>query len=184
MEIAQAFQRASDGFVDRAQTITPEQWTRPTPCTEWDVRALVNHVVGEYLWVSELLAGRTIAEVGSKFDGDVLGADPMTVIADAQRSAVTSTAEPGAMERTVHLSFGDTPAADYIMQMVTDSVIHAWDLARGIAGDDRLDPELVDMVYDEMQRTAEDWRSGGAFGPAKQPAGDSTQAKLIALSGR
>ena len=41
-----------------------------------------------------------------------------------------------------------------------------------------------DLVYAELLKTADGWRAGGAFGPARDPAGDSTQAKLIALSGR
>jgi uncharacterized protein (TIGR03083 family) len=55
-----AFRRASEGFVDRARKIGPEQWSGPTPCTEWDVRTLVNHVAGEYLWVPEMLAARPL----------------------------------------------------------------------------------------------------------------------------
>ena len=61
-----AFRRASESFVQRARAIGPDQWSGSTPCTEWDVRMLVNHVAGEYLWVPEMLAGRTIAEVGDR----------------------------------------------------------------------------------------------------------------------
>ena len=184
MDDATAFRRASDGFVERARRISVDQWSGPTPCTEWNVRQLVNHVAGEYMWMAELMQGKTIAEVGSRFDGDVLGEEPVRVLADAQREAESSIADPDSMTRTVHLSFGDVPGADYARQMAVDSVIHSWDLARGIGGDERLEAELLDYTYDEMERTAEDWRAGGAFGPAKQPADDSKQAKLIALTGR
>ena len=56
--------------------VRPDQWTHSTPCAEWDVRALVNHVVGEDRWVPPLLAGLTIAEVGDTLAGDLLGDDP------------------------------------------------------------------------------------------------------------
>jgi len=46
---ATAFRRASEGFVERARKIGQAQWSAATPCTEWTVRALVNHVAGEYL---------------------------------------------------------------------------------------------------------------------------------------
>lgn len=184
MNESEAFRRASDGFMERARRISPEQWSAATPCTEWDVRALVNHVGGEYLWVEELMAGKTIAEVGDSLNGDVLGTEPLETLERAHRAAVASLEEPGALDRTVHLSFGDTPAVEYAKQMIIDSTIHAWDLARAIGADDRLDPELVEMAYAELAPQADQWRSGGVFGPEKEPADNSTQAKLLALSGR
>lgn len=184
MNESEAFRRASDGFMERARRIRPEQWSAATPCTEWNVRALVNHVGGEYLWVEELMAGKTIAEVGDRLNGDVLGDDPLATLERAHSAAVASLEQPGALLRTVHLSFGDTPAVEYAKQMIIDSVIHSWDLARGIGADDTLDPELVDMAYAELLPQADQWRSGGVFGPETAPGDDSTQAKLLALSGR
>ena len=184
MDDVTAFRRASDAFVARAQEIQADQWTAATPCTEWDVRAVVNHVAGEFLWVPEMLAGRTIADVGDRLDGDVLGDDPLQTLVAAHRSAVAAAQEPGAMARTVHLSFGDMPGAAYIKQMAIDSTIHSWDLARGTGGDDRLDPELVDYSYADLQHSAEDWRGAGAFGPERDSADGSAQARLLALTGR
>jgi uncharacterized protein (TIGR03086 family) len=184
MNEAAAFRRASEGFVERVEQIGQERWTAATPCTEWNVRALVNHVAGEYRWVPEMLAGRTVADVGDRLDGDLLGDDPVQALCSAQRDAVAALATPDALTRTVHLSFGDVPAAQYATQMAIDSVIHSWDLARAIGGDETLDEELVELSYAELQRTAEDWRSAGAFARAKAPADGTTQAKLLALSGR
>jgi len=179
-----AFQRASDGFLERARQIGGDQWSAATPCSEWNVRALVNHVAGEWLWVPELIAGRTIAEVGDRLDGDVLGDGPLETLIQARRAAVDALATEGSLDTTVHLSFGDMSAGAYATQMAIDGVIHAWDLARAIGADERLDPELVELSYAELERAAEDWRAGGAFGPATTPADASTQAKLLALTGR
>ena len=184
MNDSEAFRRASDGFMQRLNGISPSQWSAATPCTEWDVRALVNHVGGEWLWVSELMSGKTIADVGDRLDGDVLGDDPVTRVSGARSAACAAFEQPDAAARTVHLSFGETPAMDYARQMAVDGVIHTWDLARAIGAYEVLDPELVDYAYAEMLQTAELWRSGGAFGPASEPDGDSTQAKLLALTGR
>lgn len=181
---SEAFRRASDGFVQRARLIGADQWTAATPCAEWDVRALVNHVGGEWLWVSELMSGRTIADVGSSLDGDVLGDDPLRTVAAGQASACAAFEAPDAAGKSVQLSFGDTPAMDYAQQMAVDTVIHTWDLARAIGADEELDPELVDYTYAYMLGAAELWRSGGAFGPAREAGDDSTQAKLLALAGR
>lgn len=184
MNNSEAFRRASDGFMERARKIGAGQWGASTPCSEWDVRALVNHVGGEWLWVGELMSGKTIAEVGNSLDGDVLGDDPVSTVGRGQATAVAAFDAPDAAERTVQLSFGDTPAMDYAQQMAVDTVIHTWDLARAIGADEALDAELVDYTYAYMLGAAELWRSGGAFGPASKADDDSTQAKLLALTGR
>ena len=183
MDEATAFRRVSDGFVQLVEQVTASQWSAATPCAEWDVRALVNHVAGEYLWVPELMAGKTVADVGGSLDGNLLGDDPIESLVTASRAAQAATREPVAMTRIVHLSFGDVSGAEYLKQMAVDSVIHAWDLARAIGADETLDPELVDFSYEELSQRAEDWRSGGAFGPAKEPADDSKQSRLLALTG-
>lgn len=184
MDEGTAFRRASDGFVRLARQVSGAQWSASTPCQEWDVRALVNHVAGEYLWVPEMTAGRTVEDVGSRLDGDLLGDDPFEALTIAARSAQAAAAKGDALTRVVHLSFGDVPGAAYLKQMAVDSVIHSWDLAHSIHADETLDPDLVDFSYEEMQQHAEDWRSGGAFGPLTAPADASRQSLLLALTGR
>src|SRR5258705_5052343 len=93
-------------FVAKVATIRPEQWSARTPCGEWDVRTLVNHVVSEQRWSVPLFAGATIAEVGDKLDGDLLDDDPVRVAAEAAEDARAAVSGPGAMERTIHLSIG------------------------------------------------------------------------------
>lgn len=184
MDEATAFRRASDGYVRLVRQVKASQWSASTPCAEWNVRVLVNHVAGEYLWVPELMAGKTVADVGTRLDGDLLGDDPIDAIAIATRAAQAAAGEQDALTRTVHLSFGDVPGADYLKQMAVDSVIHSWDLARAIGADETLDAELVDFSYEELRQHSEDWRAGGAFGPAREPSGESMQAMLLALTGR
>ena len=184
MDEGTAFRRASDGYVRLVRQVSESQWSVSTPCAEWDVRTLINHVAGEYLWVPELMTGRTVAEVGGRLDGDLLGHDPLEALVSAAHAAQAAAAESDALTRIVHLSFGDVPGAEYLKQMAVDSVIHSWDLARAIAADETLDPELVDFSYAELRQHAEDWRSGGAFGPATPAADDTPQSLLLALTGR
>jgi uncharacterized protein (TIGR03086 family) len=183
--LAELHSRAVDGFGARVDAVTPGQWSDPTPCADWDVRTLVNHVVGENVWTAPLFEGATIAEVGDRFDGDLLGDDPKEAWADSAGQAKAAVSGDGALGRTVHLSFGDTPAPEYVMQLTADYVVHAWDLARAVGADERLDPELVDVVATWFAEREDAYRSAGAIGPkAETTDGADAQAHLLAVFGR
>jgi uncharacterized protein (TIGR03086 family) len=185
VDVREQHRRASGTFGAYVHQVKDDQWGAPTPCADWTVRDLVNHVVNEARWTSPLLAGRTVAEVGDAFDGDLLGDDPTAAWDDAGAEATAAVDEPGAMERTTHLSFGDVPAPEYIRQLVADHLIHGWDLARAIGADDRLDPELVNAVAAWFTGMEQIYRSGGAVGPRPTTTGDGgPQAELLAAFGR
>jgi len=176
--------RSVEDFGQLVMAIGPGDWDRPTPCSDWTVRDLVRHLVYEELWAPPLLEGQTIADVGDRYEGDIVGADPQAAWKEAAAAALAA-ASPEALGRTVHLSYGDVPAQEYLGQLTADHVIHAWDLARGIAADERLDPELVQFVHTAVAPQIEPARSAGMFGPAVEvPADADLQAKLLALTGR
>jgi uncharacterized protein (TIGR03086 family) len=186
MNVIDLHQLACDLFTAHVRAIGPGQWAAATPCAEWDVRGLVNHVTAEDLWTPPLLAGATIAQVGSRFDGDVLGAaDAVAACARAAAGAVGAVSEADALRRTVHLSFGDTPAEEYMWQLFADHLIHSWDLARAIGADDRLDDGLVRACSSWYGGREDAYRTAGAVGPRPSlPAGASEQAVLLAGFGR
>ena len=177
--------RAAQEFGRRVHLVRPDQWGCATPCTDWQVHGLVNHLVVEQLWVPPLLAGQTIAEVGDSFDGDQLGRDPIGAWDDASAAAHAALVEPGALDRIVHLSYGDRPAHEYAMELTFDLVVHAWDLARALGVDENLDPELVDQVYEMAESQADLLAGSGLFAPPVPVAGDADkQSRLIGLTGR
>src|ERR671924_356790 len=100
MDIREAYQRALAGFGQRVATVRADQWHNPTPCADWDVRALVNHLVYENRWVPELLAGRTVAQVGDAYEGDLLGEDPVEA-ADPQARLLAAWGRAGEDVRTL-----------------------------------------------------------------------------------
>jgi uncharacterized protein (TIGR03086 family) len=183
-DLVELFRRSVEQFGARVEAIG-DRWRLPTPDDDWDVRALVNHLVYENLWAPPLLAGLTIADVGDRFDGDQLGEDPWAAWSEAAAGSVAAVAGAGALDRTVHVSFGDIPGHEYVSQLTCDHLIHGWDLARAIGDDERLDPELVDFAYDFLAPQADSWRTGGVFGPRVElPAGASRQDELLAITGR
>lgn len=183
--VNERFERATAHFSDLVQMIKDDQWSAATPCSDWDVRALVNHLVYEARWVPPMLKGETIEQVGNQFDGDLLGSDPKSAYDDALSGARTAAGDPAAGERTVHLSYGDTPAHEYLAQLTCDFVVHAWDLARGIGADDTLDPDMVQWVDDIARPQAAMLQASGLFDPPVDVADDAdAQTKLLALFGR
>jgi len=68
MELLDAHGAALREFDRRVGAVREDQWDDPTPNTEWSVRDLVGHLVGEQLWVPLLLRGATIDEVGDRFE--------------------------------------------------------------------------------------------------------------------
>jgi uncharacterized protein (TIGR03086 family) len=185
METVELHRRAMAEFADRAGLIRPEQWAAPTPCTDWDVRGLVNHIVNEDRWTVPLFAGATIEEVGSGLDGDLLGTDPVGSVESAVAGAAAAVGEPGALDRTVHLSFGETPAAEYAYQLLADHLVHAWDLAAAIGVDRDLDPEVVSACAAWFADREDLYRQAGAIGPRVAVPDDADeQDRLIAAFGR
>ncbi len=185
MEVRELYRRASDTFGSHVRFIAAAQWQAPTPCADWDVRTLVNHLVNEELWVPELLAGRTVGEVGGRFDGDLLGDDPAAAWEAASAAALDAVGSDGAMERTTHLSFGDFPGSEYVLQVFADHLVHGWDLAVAIGADPRLDPELARACIDWFTAVEPAYREMGAIGERPPiPADADAQTTLLAMFGR
>ncbi len=180
------FTEALDLFGSRVHAVRDDQWEAGTPCSEWTVRDLVNHLVSEQLWVPPLVRnGCMIEEVGDTFEGDMLGSDPAACWDTAARAAHDAFAVPGALDRVVHLSYGDTPAAAYCGQMTADLVVHTWDLSRAIGADERLPDGLLQFTVREVTPYAAELTKSGLFAePVEPPPGADVQTKLLCLLGR
>jgi uncharacterized protein (TIGR03086 family) len=184
-DAADLHRRAAEDFGARVHAVKDDQWELPTPCSDWTVRELINHLVYEDRWTAPLMAGSTIAEVGDRFEGDLLGDDPKGAWDSAHAEADRAVQADGALDRTVHLSSGPTPASEYVMQLFADHLIHGWDLARAIGADERLDPDLVDACAGWFAAMEPHYRAAGAIGPRPEtPPGADEQTKLLAGFGR
>jgi uncharacterized protein (TIGR03086 family) len=183
MEIGALHERTVREWTRLVDGVGDDQWDLATPCTDWSVRDLVNHVVGEELWTVPLVRGSTIAEVGSQFDGDVLGDDPVGRAHHAADEAVAAVKDAPA-DGTVHLSYGEERLDEYLSQLAADHLVHGWDLAKATGQDATLDPELVADVSGWFVEREELYRAAGVVGERVADAGPDPQSQLIAASGR
>jgi uncharacterized protein (TIGR03086 family) len=165
-----------------------EQWHEATPCAEWDVRALVHHLLYEQHWVSPLLDGLTIEQVGNRFEDDLMGDDVSEwprLVGSSIEDAHTAVARPAVLERTVHLSYGDAPAEEYVMQLTADLAIHGWDLARATGQDDTLDGNVVRGLLPWTEANVDMWADMGLFAPRIEVDQDASEdVRVLALMGR
>lgn len=144
--------------------ITPDQFDRPTLCTEWDVRATLNHAVGT------LVTFGTAARDGSAPEGtgqgDQLGSDPKAAYDRAARDALEAWKAPGALEGTLSMSFGEMPRPLAASITFLDVFVHGCDLAKATGQEARVDQDLCLQAADVARAMGIDgFRNPGVFGP-------------------
>ena len=127
------------------------QWEWPTPCTDWNVRHLVNHMTRGNLNYVGLLRGGTRAEFLRLRDADALGADPVGAYARSVRECAEAFDRPDALQRILDYPLGPVTGRQALAVRTTDATIHTWDLARAIGDDEDLDAGLVAWIDDHLE---------------------------------
>jgi uncharacterized protein (TIGR03086 family) len=163
---------AQTEFAARLALVRAADWDRPTPCAAWDVRALTNHVVLGELGYVLLLAGGSGAEFLALQATDALGDDPVGAYAAASARCRAAFAEPGAAALVVDYPLGAVRGAQLLDLRATETLVHAWDLARAIGADDTLDPDLAAWAYANLTHTY--------LGVAESPVEDRTDHLFFA----
>ena len=193
--------REEDVFVlaDRAlddvvRQIADDQWAMTMPddfLMRWTgqrpaLREVINYHAYDDAWVPDMLAGRTMDEVGrDKFDGDLLGTDPKAAFSRLVDAACAAAAQLDDPERTVHCSFGDFTAREYFWQVTSFRGLRAHDLSLVIGVEPRLPDDLVRGMWEQISPHAEEWRAIGVF-PAAVPVPQTAALldRLLGLTGR
>ncbi len=157
------FLRTLDQTSKIVSGIGPDQWKNATPCAEWDMRALVNHITGENLWIAAVLGGATIASVGDSLDGDLVGDDPaaMYLSTVAQAKAAFS---PERLVAHYGVSFGDISGYDYASQLFMDQLVHSRDVLMGSRQQVVLDEGLLVAAIPVAQEMVAFVGQGSVFG--------------------
>jgi uncharacterized protein (TIGR03086 family) len=154
----------------------------PAPTT---LREILNYHAYDDAWIPDMLAGRTMAEVGEdKWKGDLLGDDPKASYAHFNETACTAIEKLDDPERTVHCSFGDFSAANFLRQVLGFRGMRAYDVAKAFGLNTDLPDDLVEDMLALLVPEAEEWRKYGVWGPALPIPEDATpQQRLLATLG-
>jgi len=191
---AEVYLLADEAAVGVFGQIKGEQWASTIPPVfdmpgadqPVELRKMVNHFAYDDSWVPDMLAGRTMDEVGREtFDGDLIGDDPhasLTRIKDAAAAAARKVTD---REAVVHCSYGDVPAWDYFWQLNIARTLGAHDVAAHLGVDCPLTEELSRAMYEGTVESADMWRSFGIYREPVPVADDASwRDRYLALTGR
>ncbi|MEU2034932.1 TIGR03086 family metal-binding protein [Nocardia amamiensis] len=136
----------------------------PTPCRDWDVRAVLNHTVGGMHVFAAALSG---TDAGAEHDSDWLGGDPQGAYAAAAEVDRAAWHRPGALDGTVGISLGELPGHAAALVHLTEVLVHGVDIAVAIDRPDLADDELCGELLATMRAMGgiDAFRARGAFGP-------------------
>ncbi len=192
--IVDRFLLSGNEFGEKLRAIRPEQWCWPTPCSEWNVRQLVNHVTRGNLNYVGLVDGGTSAEFLRLRDADALGSDPAEAYTRSVRLCAEAFTRPGALRRILDYPLGRVTGEQALAVRTTDNTVHTWDLARAIGTTDTLDTSLIswidhhlDEIYAGLPETptAADTTHRFFAAPEGTPEHDATQQnRLLHRMGR
>ncbi len=174
--------RASDAVAGLISNIRADQWSAPTPCTEWTVRQVVNHLIGMNRVFAALLAGQPPPP---RPPADHAEQDPVRAYRDSAAALRAAFARPGVLERTYRGPLGTATGAERLQIRLYDLLAHGWDLAQAIGQPDGLPDDLAEqsLVFARTQLTEQ--ARPGRFGPAQDVAEHASAIeRLVAFLGR
>jgi uncharacterized protein (TIGR03086 family) len=172
-------------LVDIARHVTPDQMANPSPCEHFDVRGVLNHMIGGARFFAAQFRGDPAPEPPAP-GTDLAGDDPVATFVDAMDELLAATRVPGAYERTVVAPFGEVPGAVVAQFLTLDGMVHAWDLATATGQTYAPSEELAaEVLTFAKQAIAPEMRDGDTFAAeVTPPAGSSSLVQLVAFTGR
>jgi uncharacterized protein (TIGR03086 family) len=186
MDLIDLHRRAVEQAAERIARLSPDQLSRPTPCTEWDVRDLLNHMIGGNWMFARAANGEQVERPAGGMP-DLAGTDPAGAYAESAKAVLEAWDDPSVLTRTVHLPFGEVPGQFALGLRFSDTVVHTWDLARATGQDEAIDAELCRAATEVARANVrDDFRGPGRpfAAPIDVPADAPPHHQLAAFLGR
>ncbi len=172
-DLLDVYDRASGWTAEKVRGAT-KKLDRPTPCDEWDVRTLLNHMLDTQRYFTGAARGEDVSPP-SPVPPNLLGDDPVAKFEQSRSDLMRAFSEPGVIEKT-------GPALGIAC---ADQLLHGWDLAQATGQDATMPEGLPAVAYDMIHGRFSDKQRQGVFKPAVAVAPDaSPEDKLLAYTGR
>ncbi len=183
MNPIESFERAAQGTTKVIENVSRDQLSNPTPCPEWDVKTLINHMIGANIHFAGVAAGEN-----QQFTGDTpdfTEGDFVTTFRESTEKMAKVFSEPGALDRTLKLQIGEMPGVFVIGIATTETALHGWDLAKATEQEPLIEDELASVLYRRVSSALTPELRGTAFGPPVEVSDDASPTdKLVAFLGR
>ncbi len=178
-EVQGAYRRVSNGFDAAVKAVTPDKWGAQSPCELWTARDVVAHVVAGHRGVIAGARGGDPAPLGAD-------EDPKQAWEEASRGMAEIAGDPELTAKEIDGPTGKMPAGEIIGRFVAmDVLVHTWDLARAVGGDEHLDEDACAQAYSGLKPMDAMIRQPGVFGPKVEvPAGADLQTEFLGFLGR
>lgn len=185
-DVAARYRRRADAFEATVRAVGDGDWSRPSPCAEWDARDVVRHIVDMHLVMLRPYDRRPAPGPG-------VDEDPLAAFRAARAEVAAIVEDPELAARLTESPAGRMPGATMIDGVVSsDLVLHRWDLARATGQDDTMDPDELERMWPGLLEIPDVMRIPGAFGPGvtvfgpvvEVPADAPLQDRALGLLGR
>ncbi|HEX5496769.1 MAG TPA: TIGR03086 family metal-binding protein [Mycobacteriales bacterium] len=178
-QVIEQFHRVADGFAARIEATPVDAWTTPSPCPGWTAREVVEHVVGGIAGVMASITGRTPEPVTAQ-------TDLAATWRELEQAVTAALSDPETAGRTIQGPLGEMTLEQAVARLGTvELLVHTWDLARAVGGDERLDPDLVRSAFEALRPLDSMLRTPRAFGPKLEPPeGADEQTEFLCFLGR
>jgi uncharacterized protein (TIGR03086 family) len=177
--------QARDELGRRLQVLGPDDWPRPTPCTEWDTRQLVNHIVGVHFRMARLLAGGSTEVYVRTREDDWLGADHLAAWRNAAKDFDDALAALDDLGVIVAYRV-PIAARDAVRLTTVETAVHCWDISRAIGFDEQLAAPVTRSAVEALETfiTMPALAAFYASATSEPPADASDLQRLLHLAGR
>ncbi len=178
------YEGARDYMIPIIGGVQASQLSGSTPCTEWNVKQLINHNLLVAEWIHRTLTGGEGVDPFA-VDGDLPEEGAEAAFAAVTNKVLDAIKAPGMLEKVITTPFGEMPAGNFLMFPFGDILIHKWDLAKATNLDTAMDSSMADACFQVMSPMLQGNREGGFFGPeVTVPIDASDRDKLLGLCGR
>jgi uncharacterized protein (TIGR03086 family) len=168
--------QACDVFSKVVQSVDPELWDDQSPCTEWDARGVLEHVIGFH----EMMLLRPLGIRTKRPKDDPVARWQLT--AEALHDALE---RPGVLDEKTEGPMGETTPRSMLRPLTTDALVHSWDLAKAAGIEPTLDAQLCEEALELAEANADAFKGSDMFGPPASVPDDAPVCdRLLGFFGR